>query len=886
MFTKKKKEKLLKEERNTLVKYLQPREELKADEMLDIEENISIYGEGKEGIMFLISHPTKADIENGSFVNATVKKLQTDATLLGYNLRRDCYIVPIIPHRIKGNTPSKADLDHVRPRLKYIIEKYKPKKVVPVGRNATYGLIGHNFSIPPRAPFEASQGYWMYDEDFDAWVGWEIPDQEYETIITPLYNMFDVFGAMKKNKRFKNVSSVLPELYFDLLEKIFTSDTKFKPVEKAYKKIIYHPLEAVQIIQNLHREDFLAFDYETTGLKPFDTGHKIKMVSFSSIRKSYSFPIWEDNEAFMNALRELFTSDMKFVAHNAKFEYNWTRTIFGVEIKTLYYDTMIVSHILDNRKDTIGLKFQTYVNFGVAGYDREVKKLLKSITPKKETGTNGLNMLQYLDPDKIANEEIVWDKLLTYVLDDAYYTAKLMKVQEEKVADNVRGDLPKAINFFHKGTMAFADLDIRGFKFDYEQAQITKKEISKQVKELKKKIFSCTEYSAWTKEHPDKQLNINSSKQLQELFFTLLEYTPINYTKTGNPSTNADALEKMGTPMCKLLLDIKKLSKIQTTFINGYRAEANEDGYLRGIYNLGFVKSYRGSASDPGLNQVAKRGEYSHYVRELLKPHPGQKLIEADFKSLEVCISACYHEDKNMITYVTDPKSDMHRDSASDAFFYDPEELPKELRQIIKSGFVFKEFYGGNYRSAAPQLWYLLDEKEKKRLSTKGIKTYEDFEKHMKEMEYIFWHERFPEYYAWRWKQWREYVEKKYITAHTGFIYTAQMDSKQTSNYPIQGSSFHCLLFVLIEINNFFKENNMQSKVIGEVHDSLVLSVQPGEEAETLVALQEALKKLRKEWKWIIVPLTLEVEMGGVDEAWNNLKEVAKITEEQIEQTS
>ena len=113
------------------------------------------------------------------------------------------------------------------------------------------------------------------------------------------------------------------------------------------------------------------------------------------------------------------------------------------------------------------------------------------------------------------------------------------------------------------------------------------------------------------------------------------------------------------------------------------------------------------------------------------------------------------------------------------------------------------------------------------------------------------------------------YRKKGFLRLHTGFICSGIMRKNEIVNYPIQGSAFHCLLFTLIELDKIAQKEKWKSKIIGQIHDSILMDANPAELGRINESLQYIVKEtLPKAWKWIIVPLDIEVEEYGVDKPW------------------
>lgn len=297
------------------------------------------------------------------------------------------------------------------------------------------------------------------------------------------------------------------------------------------------------------------------------------------------------------------------------------------------------------------------------------------------------------------------------------------------------------------------------------------------------------------------------------------------------------------------------------------------------------------------FQNIPKRDkEAMRATRRAIYPSKGNQLMESDFSSMEVRLSCAYNNDPVLKKYVTNPDSDMHGDMAEQIFFVDKLDLSnpghKTLRQAAKNGFIFPQFYGDYYINCAENAghkWGKLPKGKWKKtdgieiaegytlaehLMSHGIKNYSSFEDHMKSIERDFWGRRFRVYQAWKEKWWEEYQRKGYIDLLTGFRRTGIMTKNECINTPIQGTAFHCLLWSFIEIDRILREQNWKTRLIGQIHDSMVFDVCPDElEHIKKVVRQVSCFAIRDHWKWINVPLDIDIELYPVDGPWDEKKE-------------
>jgi len=278
-------------------------------------------------------------------------------------------------------------------------------------------------------------------------------------------------------------------------------------------------------------------------------------------------------------------------------------------------------------------------------------------------------------------------------------------------------------------------------------------------------------------------------------------------------------------------------------------------------------------------------------TRKAIFPKPGHQLLEIDYSGVEVRISECYHHDPVMRKYIEDPSSDMHGDMACQIFVLDKldKSIPshKMMRQAAKNGFVFPQFYGDYYVNCAENIackWCGLPKGKWKKgegiehdgghisdhLIANKLDSFDKFTDHIKKIEDDFWNRRFKVYNRWKDKWWEGYQKNGYVSMYTGFRCSGIMRRNECINIPIQGSAFHCLLWSFIQVDKISREQNWKSRLIGQIHDAMVLDVHPDElDMVASTVHRITCEDLPKHWTWINVPLEVEAEVCPVDCSWN-----------------
>jgi DNA polymerase-1 len=635
--------------------------------------------------------------------------------------------------------------------------------------------------------------------------------------------------------------------------------------------------EILSFLKWIQEKEEITIDLETTGLKPHNTKlHKIAIVGISVDNWGYVF-CPPKRGVIIEALKQLLENpDVAKIAQNMKYEYTWLHTIYGIDVKNWSFDTMQAQHILDNRVGTTGLKFQTYVRQGIPDYSSHIEKYLKAPT------ANSINTI--FEGMKIPS---VKHDLMKYCALDCIRTEINANMQRGELSEGQK----KAYNLVHKGILAFAHAEWQGMRVDIDYINKTNEYLTSKIERLERKVNKSDFIKQWRQRFGTK-MNTGSGNQMGTMLYEVLGFTPLKTTASGKGSTDEESLLGFDIPELKMLLEIKKLKKLQTTYLGNFLQE-QVDGYMHPFFNLHTVKTYRSSCNSPNFQNIPKRDEFAKKItRDAVFPRPGHQLMEVDFSKLEVSIAACYHKDPTMLNYLKSEHNDMHGDLAQQIFCIDDDVWDRDvkeyslLRKAAKNGFIFPQFYGDYYKNNAENLraWVKLSQGKWK--SGKGvqlpdgtyisdhlrkhkIKSLTDFENHLKEIEDDFWGNRFKVYDQWKKRYIKQYEKTGIIKLKTGFEITGNLNKNDITNYPVQGAAFHCLLWSFIRMDDIIRNEHLDTRIIGQIHDAIVLDVAPDEldyVAKTLVDITTI--QLPKAFDWIIVPLQIDAELFPVDGPW------------------
>jgi uracil-DNA glycosylase family 4 len=824
-------------------------------------------GEGRLKTLIVPEAPGKdEDAEGVQLVGLTGKFFENLLYEQFLDLHKDFWKINAVncwPHDHLGNnkTPTDVQIDCCKSMVMETIYKLKPKHIILMGGVSFKSIFKDFFKGSRNANLTPTR-----------WRGLHIPDQ---TLGCWIHTLFHPSYAIRNDHDLNFMKVYKSDL--EAVKNYIQTDLKFPKFEyKDRVRLLYNIDEIEQLLLQILNDppEFLAFDYETTGLKPYASGHSIVSISMCFDGKvSYSFPIGyrgffteREQERIINLLKKVLEyPEIGKQAHNMKYEHVWSKLIFDIDVHPWDWDSMIGAHIIDNRASYTGLKFQTYINYGIRPYDTEMNKYLEA-PPKSQF-------------NKIHDAPI--EKLLRYGAYDSLFTFWLCRdqqnymVEEEENCPESEMPIINAHEFLHEATIELAKVQMNGIPMSEEYYSIEIEKVENKVETLTEELLNSEEAKLF-KERFGYEIGLSKNLDIAKLFYDILD-NELRLTKKGSRSVDEETLKTFDSEFAEKLLRVRKLSKANSTYIKNYLSHlVNGKVYPSIEFN---PVTYRSSYSDPNFQNIPKRDEELKAIcRAGIVASPGNHLLEADFSGVEVGTGCTFHKDPNLINYVNDKSTDMHRDSAMDAFLLTEDLMTKPIRSWTKNKFVFPEFYGSYYAQCALDMYKIRREKLKNgvvlndHLCDKGITNLEAFTEHLKEVERILWDERFPVYKQWKWDIQREFQSKGYLKTPLGFRYVGVMSQNALTNYQTQGTAFHILLWTLIQCNRLIKKKKLKSKILFQIHDSMGVDLYPPEKDLICNMIIEVGTKWTKQtFPWIPVNLEIEIEMAPIGGSWNDV---------------
>ncbi len=610
-------------------------------------------------------------------------------------------------------------------------------------------------------------------------------------IVDDLDIKFDFEGACLNIPNKENVKNFFSKMQFY---------TFIKNIDK-----LLAPFNSENSCQNI--VEFISFPKEETQLGLFQTEEKKELKKINISDKSMLNNIKNgDTIAF---LLDFIDKEFCYIASNNDV----------VKVPTLEAKEILANPEI--KKITYNVKNIDYEISNVIA-DVELSSYIKDSSRKHDLITQINENLGV-----VPNEDDYY--LLTSYLFDLYeFYEKDLSQKEKDLLNNV--ELPLAF--------VLKDIENTGVKLDVPYLKSIGEEINSKVKEYEKLIYDEAKC----------EFNINSPKQVAEVLFNNMEIKPKKKGKSGNYSTSAKILEELAPyyAIARNILEHRQLMKLKTTYVDVLPKLVKNDGKIHTHFNQTVTTTGRLSSSDPNLQNIPIKTEFSNRIRAGFIPSsPDNLIMSADYSQVELRLLAHYSEDEILInSFVNDV--DVHSITASKIFNVPLEEVTKEQRRKAKT-VNFGIVYGQTRYGLAQTLG--IEPYEAQDLINKYFQTYPKISQYINStLEFA---------------QTNGYVETLYGRRR---YLGAQLNSRNANirefahraaiNAPLQGTSADIIKMVMVELHQKLK--NYKSKIILQIHDELVLEVNK-EEMDEIKDLTIKTMELNQPLR---VPLKVEVGFG------------------------
>jgi hypothetical protein len=199
---------------------------------------------------------------------------------------------------------------------------------------------------------------------------------------------------------------------------------------------------------------------------------------------------------------------------------------------------------------------------------------------------------------------------------------------------------PECVKLFLDGAKTLARIEHNGVRIDEARLDRTISHVESEIKKVTTELRAHPLWGEWRKRF-GREAKIGSGPQLAWLVYQHLGYEPREFTPTGLPSTEESAFETVEEPFVGRYFRLKKLKKIQETYLRGMKGEL-AGGFLHPFYHIHTTVTGRSSSSDINWQNLPIRDEeLGRLIRDCVVPRKGRVFAESDFGAMEFRMAAC-----------------------------------------------------------------------------------------------------------------------------------------------------------------------------------------------------------------------------------------------------
>ena len=492
-----------------------------------------------------------------------------------------------------------------------------------------------------------------------------------------------------------------------------------------------------------------------------------------------------NRDTVLERMRPLFeNSALRKVGQNIKFDMQVLANN-GISLAGIWFDTMLASYLLNPSRHGHGLDAlaQEHLNHRMVSY-------------KDVTGSG---------KDQINFAEVELSVAARYAAEDADATWLLRRKFEPLL---VAGNDDK---LFHTVEMPLvsilAAIENHGVLLDCTLLNSLSANFAERMATTEEQIFALA----------GERFNLNSPKQLGEVLFEHmgLKTGKKNKGKTGW-STDNEVLTSLAEEqeVARFILDYRSVAKLKSTYTDALPRLVNpRTGRVHTSYNQTVTSTGRLSSSDPNLQNIPIRSEEGRHIRHAFIAPPGHVILSADYSQIELRVLAHLSGD-TVFCHAFANDEDIHTRTAAEVFGLFPEMVTPEMRRQAKT-INFGIIYGQGAFSLAKQLG-----------TTR--KTAEDFINTYKER-----HHGAIAFLDSCIKEAEEHGFVRTILGrrlpipdiHSSNGNVLAFAHRNAINYPIQGSAADIIKCAMIKVDSRMRREQLQSRMIMQVHDELVFEV-------------------------------------------------------------
>lgn len=620
----------------------------------------------------------------------------------------------------------------------------------------------------------------------------------------------------------------LVEKKMDVLQELSLFDEQTNLINSIentpHEYILVESKEGIEkLIHLLLSSKEFCFDTETTSLSTVSAS--LVGISFAVTQyKAYYVPInSKDRDAAMETLslfRDVFENkDIAKIGQNLKFDISMLMQ-YGIEVNGVLYDTMIMHYLIDSdERHSMDYLSEKYLNYSPVAISELIGG--KSASQKNMADVDISIIKEYAAEDAdvtLQLKHILYKELKANDLDVLYHTVEepLIKV--------------------------LASMEMAGVKIDTKALKEFEQEMNAELGILAYKIIDMGGVES---------LNINSSKQIGQLLFETLKIeSKPKLTKTKQYRTDEEYLLflKDKHPIIELILEYRGIKKLLSTYIEALPALINpKTGRIHTTYNQCVTSTGRLSSTNPNLQNIPIRDERGKRMRAaFVASDSNHILLSADYSQIELRIMADLSGDEALIDAFFNGE-DIHTATAAKIFNIPMEDVTSDQRRAAKTA-NFGIIYGISAFGLAGRLD--ISRGDAKKLIDGYFASYPKVKEYMETSIAKAREKGYIETVMHRKKALKDINSSNQIVR--GYA------ERNAINAPIQGSAADIIKMAMATIYNKLKEMSLQSRMILQVHDELVVELHKDE----LHTVKEIVIQAMQEAYRLKVPLIAECGYG------------------------
>ena len=623
----------------------------------------------------------------------------------------------------------------------------------------------------------------------------------------------------------KQLTEIYKELEFNAwLQEVPEKKATAKKVNSSYMCISSED-QLKKIVKEASKAKTIAIDTETTGLDYMDTDLVGISLSYKA-GEAYYIPIKHlddtvnqlHQDLVLDILRPILeTSKNKIIGQNIKFDRN-VLAKYGIRISSIKNDTMMMSYVLDASatRHNLDALSSYYLNYKTSTFEDVAGKGVKQVT----------------------FDQVPINEATHYAAEDADITLRLYEELNPKLETE---DSLKKLNEEIEIPLieVLSEMEQNGAILNSKILKSQSKDLENRIKKLEKKAYDIA----------GEEFNLGSTKQLREIFFEKLNYRVIKKTPGGQPSTDEKVLAELAEEyeLPKVLLEHRTLSKLKSTYTDKLPGQISAStGKVHTSFHQAVTTTGRLSSSDPNLQNIPIRTEDGRRIRQAFEPSKGHRFISADYSQIELRIMAHVSKDIGLLQAFQEGE-DVHSKTASEVFGVDIDNVTADLRRNAKA-INFGLIYGISAFGLGKQLGI------SRNLAAEYMAMY--FEKYPGVKEYMESTKEFASQNGYVETLFGRRLYLRDINASNAM--RRQASERAAINAPVQGTAADIMKIAMIKTHKAIKTEEIEAKLILQVHDELILDTPKKEIDSVIEILTDSMMGAAN----LDVPLEIDVGIG------------------------